>query len=502
MNERIGKITHVAYRSFCFRKAVGPGMENKGSTRTTQHGRCIRRQGHDLEAHVQIRGLGQLSLVEHALCPLDPGRSLRQRLVHECEYQYTDSTGRRRAAQVRVTCPLGLSANDEFYLWGLLALTFSQPQPEVEFHATPHYCLRQLGVIDQHDRRGGRQYQQFSTALERLSAIRYQNQAFYDPVRAEHRRVSFGLFSYSLPLHAESSRAWRIVWDPLFFEQVSVIGGNLRFDMEVYRELDPATRRLFLLLSKVFRRRAKTLTFDLRHLGVQVLGFASTVATRDLKTKVSRCIKRLAELEIVSHAEPKQIFLRKTDRSVTVCLDRGRYFEQRWRNREMSGSVESPLIEPLRAIGVDAGVIPRLFDRYPATVIREWVDITLAAQERFGPGFFKRSPAAYFVHNVQHAGAGTRTPPDWWQELRRAERRVPRRQGKSQNGRSPAITAKTGDGAALPDAVTEAFRVQFEAAGQPAAVARRNAERLAKEYCQSHWMAETDPIERLLRLLA
>ena len=99
-----------------------------------------------------------------------------------------------------MTCPLGLTAHDEFYLWGLLALTFSQPEPESEFHATPHYCLRQLGVIDQHDRRGGRQYRQFSTALERLSAVRYQNQAFYDPVRAEHRRVSFGLFSYSLPL--------------------------------------------------------------------------------------------------------------------------------------------------------------------------------------------------------------------------------------------------------------------------------------------------------------
>ena len=309
-----------------------------------------------------VLGLGQLSLVEHALCPLDSGRSLRQRQVHECEYQYTDRAGRRLAAKVRVTCPLGLSANDEFYLWGLLALTFSQPQPDVEFHATPHYCLRQLGVIDQRDRRGGRQYQQFSTALERLSAIRYQNQAFYDPVRAEHRRVSFGLFSYSLPLDTKSSRAWRIVWDPLFFELVSAVGGNLRFDMDVYRKLDPASRRLFLLLSKVFRRRKKTLTFDLRHLGVQVLGFAPTVATRDLKAKVRRCIKRLADLEILSHAEPEQIFLQRRDRSVSVRLDRGRYFQRRWRDREMAGSVESPLIEPLREIGVDAGVIPRLLE--------------------------------------------------------------------------------------------------------------------------------------------
>ena len=73
-------------------------------------------------------------------------------------------------------------------------------------------------MIDQHARRGGRQYRQFADALERLSGIRYQNHAFYDPLRGEHRRVSFGLLSYSLPLDCESSRAWRIFWDPLFFE--------------------------------------------------------------------------------------------------------------------------------------------------------------------------------------------------------------------------------------------------------------------------------------------
>ena len=466
------------------------------ATRPMQSSTRSRRQG-----TASVRGWGQLSLVEHALCPLDCGESLRRRLGHQCEYHYTDSTGRRRTAQVRVTCPLGLSAHDEFYLWGLLALTFSQPEPDVEFHATPHYCLRQLGVIDQHDRRGGRQYQQFSTALERLSAVRYQNQAFYDPVRAEHRRVSFGLFSYSLPLNAESSRAWRIVWDPLFFEVVSAIGGHLRFDIEVYRELDPASRRLFLLLSKVFRRRTKAPVFDLRHLGVQVLGFAPTVATRDLKAKVGRCIKKLAEREVVSHADLKEIFLRKADRSVSVCLDRGRYFDRRGRTRGMSGSVESPLTEPLRTIGVDDHAIPRLLSRYPTRLIQEWVDITLAAEERFGSAFFKKSPAAFFVNNVRHAGAGTRTPPDWWQELRRAELRGRTRQGKSKLQKNQPATTKKVDGAALPHALTEAMRVQFEAEGQPADVARRNAKRFSEEYFQSHGLSENDPIGRFLRLL-
>ena len=54
----------------------------------------------------------------------------------------------------KVVCPFGLSPVDEFYLWGLVALTLSQPEPSVEFYATPHYCLSELGVIA--PRPGGR----------------------------------------------------------------------------------------------------------------------------------------------------------------------------------------------------------------------------------------------------------------------------------------------------------------------------------------------------------
>ena len=167
----------------------------------------------------------------------------------------------------------------------------------------------------------------------------------------------------------------------------------------------------------------------------------------------------------------------------------------------MLGSVESPLSEPLRTIGVDDHAISRLLSRYPTRLIQEWVDITLAAKERFGSAFFKKSPAAFFVNNVRHAGAGTRTPPDWWQELRRAERCGRRRQGKAKHQKNQPVTTKEKDAAALPHALTEAMRVQFEAEGQPADVARRNAKRFSEEYFQSHVLSENDPIGRFLRLL-
>lgn len=167
----------------------------------------------------------------------------------------------------------------------------------------------------------------------------------------------------------------------------------------------------------------------------------------------------------------------------------------------MAGSVESPLVEPLRQIGVDAGVIPQLLNRYPARMIQEWVDITLAAQERFGSDFFKRSPAAYLVDSVRNAGAGNRTPPDWWQELRRAERRA-RSVQKRSAVRARAAKAEPGAGDTPTGALTQALQVQFEVAGQEAATARQNAERVAQKLCQNHAEDGSGLIERLLQLLA
>ena len=107
-----------------------------------------------------------MTLVEHALCPLDAGQSLRENLVFETGYYYADKNRHQKKAAVKVTCPGGLSPSDEFYLWGLLALTFAECDPtgvsgvqaDSEFHATPHFCLRRLGLIDQHGNRSGRQY--------------------------------------------------------------------------------------------------------------------------------------------------------------------------------------------------------------------------------------------------------------------------------------------------------------------------------------------------------
>ncbi len=362
-------------------------------------------------------GIGQLSLVEHALCPLDSRTSLVENLVYQAEYSYSAPDSSRATAYARVFCPLGLSAADELYLWGLLALTLLQPKPDPELFATPHWCLRQLGVINQSSKRGGRQYKQFAEAIRRLSAVTYMNDAFYDPVRAEHRRVSFSLFSYSLPADLDSSRAWRIAWDPIFFEMVQAASGHFRFDLAVYRELDVASRRLFLFVSKVLSRRSHLKALRLEHLAVNMLGFSPSLTTRDMKTKVSRCLKKLVELQVLSDAK----VFRTSPGRYFIRLSRGSYFDQKRPKRYISGPEDSPLFETLQVIGFEEQAAARLINRFPTRLLSEWCDITQAAQERFGREFFHKSPMAYLVDSVTKAAAGNRTAPDWWYELKRAE---------------------------------------------------------------------------------
>ena len=100
-------------------------------------------------------GIGQLTLAEHSLCPLHAALSLQPNLVHETNFFYMDAGRRLSRSRARVTSSLGLLAGDELYLWGLLGLTLAQPETDGQLYATPHYCLRQLGLIDQKSRRGG-----------------------------------------------------------------------------------------------------------------------------------------------------------------------------------------------------------------------------------------------------------------------------------------------------------------------------------------------------------
>ena len=405
-------------------------------------------------------GRAQLSLVEHALCPLDSAASLQDHLVHETAYGYTDRHGHLKIASVRVMCASGMSAADEVILWGLLALTFNQPSPSPEFHATPHYCMCKLGHIDSSTAKGGKDYRQFRETIKRLARVMYENSAFYDPIRGEHRDVGFGFLKYSLPIDRDSSRTWRFIWDQQFFELCRATGGGLWFDLETYRRLDCASRRLFVFLQKLFYRSASTPALDVRRVCIDTLGFSPTIDVFDLKMKLRRCIGRLADEGIVTvpaGVQPKDLFVKHGVGRYTVALQRGPYFDGRRANKAPLTAEESPLVDPLRSVGFDDASISRILRDYATNRVQEWVDITLAARERHGTDFFKKSPAAYFMDNIRHAAEGRRSPPDWWRELRQEEARRQRDADREQFERVSVASEEAAFQAYLEGEAREAF---------------------------------------------
>lgn len=440
----------------------------------------------------------QLTLVEHALCPLDTSVSLQPNLIHKSTFSYSDRHRNRRTGHARIGATHGMSPHDELYLWGLLAIAFSQPEPTADFYATPYYCLRHIGKITA-AKRGERDFLLFRNAIQRLAGIQYENAAFYDPIRGEHRSVSFGLLNYSLPLHSDSSRAWRFAWDPIFFELAQATGGALSFDLSIYRDLDAATRRLYLFLKKLFHRNETTGRIDLHHLAVDVLGFSPSMEMSHLKRKVTRCVENLLRIQFLclpSNVEtPKSLFVKKRKGVYSIRLYRGPAFNNVTHTTTMD---DSPLIDPLRSIGFDAPAISRIINRFPSRVIEQWADITLAAIERRGPTFFTNSPQAYFLDNLKAAAEQRRTPPDWWRELRKREQELERKQDREKATVLQTADTDTSFEEYLKTAAREVFDdimrklcSDLRQAGQSEPQAKANADYLTRQhlwnrYCKEH----------------
>ena len=458
-------------------------------------------QGRTTRPYYEYGGLAQHCLVEHALCPLDVNQAFAPSAIHEYSYFFLDKNRNTKTASVRVACPFGLSPNDEFYLWGLLHLTFSQQDPAPEFVATPHYCLRQLGIVhkgaDQQKR-----YDTFRQAIQRLSGVVYQNGCFYDPIRGEHRDISFGLLKYNLPLDPQSSRAWRFVWDQQFFTFSNAMRGSFQFDLDLYRELDYATRRMFLFLKKLFWRR-ETITLDVAHLAVNVAGFSPSIPVADLKIKLCRCVDKLLARQVIrlpdARATPKDLFSKRAKGKYHMRLSRGPYFDQPARFGQRAAANDSPCCDPLKAIGFSDSDIGRILEMHDHRMVQEWADITLAAIER---KMITKDPKAFFRYYIRKAANREATPPDWWRELRKREERRRREEER-------AICPTIADAVLGTTSFTEAFDKylqeeakgafekvasdlfnQFRIAGHTERDARHSADQFARQHMRSRFLSE------------
>jgi hypothetical protein len=88
------------------------------------------------------------------------------------------------------------------------------------------------------------------------------------------------------------------------------------------------SRRLFLLLQKIFHRMPVSPSFDVRHVAVNVLGFSPSIDIRNLKAKLKRCVMALAQERIVCLPVPDNFFEKRAKGEYSIRLHRGEYFER------------------------------------------------------------------------------------------------------------------------------------------------------------------------------
>ena len=378
-------------------------------------------------------GIAQLSLLETALWPLQGGA--RETTTFDTMYHFKVGD-EKREAHVSVSAPLGLQSIDEYILWGLLGTSLSHKQDDLTLLATPYWIMKKLGMET-----GGSQYDQLRASLERMATVAYQNTAFYNPVTQQHERATFHFFSSYLPTRGrggvvDPDRAWRIEWSPIFYKMCQATGGTLLFDLDVYRELTPAARRLFLKLKDRFWR-SKRVFMNVDDLTINGLGFSADRPLKKRKFDLTACMRELLDQGIIElgrgHRDPKDLFMKRGTGLYVVQFFEGPYFRRPLSDRSVSTKLsitDDPLYQPLKTIGVDEAGIRRIFRECSRGLIQRWIKITDAAMHEQPRGFpgFKASPAAFFIDGVQNQ----RMPPDWsyahekerqrqqWEEQRRS----------------------------------------------------------------------------------
>jgi len=84
----------------------------------------------------------------------------------------------------------------------------------------------------------------------------------------------------------------------MFFQMCQATGGTLLFDLDLYRELSPGARRLFLKLKDRFWR-SKRVFMNVHDLTINGLGFSADRPLKKRKFDLTSCIRELLDRKVI-----------------------------------------------------------------------------------------------------------------------------------------------------------------------------------------------------------
>ena len=141
---------------------------------------------------------------------------------------------------------------------------------------------------------------------------------------------------------------------PMFFQMCQATGGSLLFDLDLYRELSPAARRLFLKLKDRFWR-TKRVFMNVDDLTINGLGFSADRPLKKRKYDLTGCIRELLDHRIIElgrgQTEPKDLFMKRAKGLYVVQFFEGEYFRQpagRTHRCTLQKITDDPLYQPLQ----------------------------------------------------------------------------------------------------------------------------------------------------------
>lgn len=139
-------------------------------------------------------------------------------------------------------------------------------------------------------------------------------------------------------------------------------GGRFQFDLQTYKELDAASRRLFLLLHKICYRRRTSPVFCVKELMTSVLGYSETLSNSERNRKLKQIAIRLHRKGVVQfHSKD----IRNSDGQWRIQFQRGDYFEALREARDQAVAGRSPLVDALISMGFESDDAGRICGRYP-----------------------------------------------------------------------------------------------------------------------------------------
>jgi hypothetical protein len=367
---------------------------------------------------------------DDALAALEVGEPLH----YPRQFPFTDIHGHRKTGTQIVTAPFGLAPADFDLFLGLF--TYLKKLPEIpadgRVYLTVDFIARQLKLpaTCQKD------YLRLRSRLFRVSFAKYANSAFWNPETRSHDLVNFGFWNLAaLSRLTESRRPVVLEWDRTL-SRLLEHSAFLAFDYELYRDLSPALRRLYLIANRDGWNQRDSSIYLADEFAVHQIGYGDRPAgARDRLHKLKRLLAEAQDRDLIRPSSTwNSAFLRPVEQGkdkgrVALRWSRGPALRARQDEPERvyTDRVENDaLFAQVQELRDEEGkpatpvLFRRLVSRYGREPLQKHVLVVLA-QKELHPGSFQRSEVAALVDRLQH----DYPEPDWYRALKRAERVSP-----------------------------------------------------------------------------